>query len=178
MIRIGRHFVSPLARAEGGFLELALPVVAFATLTTDRKNSRAQFDHTFRRWIDVMQAEERLTLGWFRSYERAPSLHAHAGIVAAAPIDCSRSEKLWMQVSGSRRLDAAQVKQFEQLIYGGAYILKSLDDEHEDIAFSANLAAFAPASDDQFFGRHAKQRRTRARIIKQALLKFQLQGDR
>jgi hypothetical protein len=169
MIRLGTHTVSSVAQCEGAFLETALPVVAFASLTTPRKISRIRFDGVFKQWIDLVQAEERVSLGWVRAYEQAPYLHAHAAIIATAPIHCRRSEDLWMQVTGSPRKDSAKVESFEPGIYGVAYILKTLGTEHEDIAFSPNIPAFVPASDDQFYGRTPKERRARKRILLQGV---------
>lgn len=115
----------------------------------------------------AVQKQERLSLGWIRSYEHTPWLHAHVALVAAALIDHRRSELLWMQVSGNCRRDAAKVELFIRGKYGMEYILKTLG-RNEDIAFSANLPAFVPASEGQLFGRNAEERRLRRRIAEQA----------
>lgn len=159
--------ISELAKAEGGFLESALPVIAFVTLTTLMQFSQAKWDNSFALWIRDLQAHNQRTLGWIKAQENTPQRHAHVALVGAGPLDCHHAEKLWQAIAAPRYADAAVVKPYKLGRGGLGYILKELGIAQEDAQFSPNLSAFAPHSSSQFYGRNPAERRQQARIKEQ-----------
>jgi len=150
---------------EGAFLEENLPVVAFATLTLPQTTSRLRMDTLFDDWLRLLEAHNRSTIGWVRSYEASPRLHAHATLLAASPIDCGHAERAWQQVAGIKASNAAVVEPFVKGIAGFAYILKMLGrPSFEDVRFSDNLTAFAPNATLDVKDLRPRQRRFLRRI--------------
>src|SRR5271170_897296 len=134
------------ALIEGGFLESNLPVRAFATLITLKQCSPNWFDGAFQEWVQGIQAHNQRTLGWIRSFEPAPQLHAHAVLIAHSPIDCDYTEAVWRSLVPQRYKNAGEVKPFLPGICGMGYVLKQLGSSFEDAQFSDNLSAFAQGS--------------------------------
>lgn len=152
--------------AEGNYLELKLPVRAFATLITRRQSSPNWFAGAFQDWAQGIQAHSKHQLGWIKSLEPAPQLHAHAVLVAHYPIDCEHAEHLWRRIVPQRYKRAGEVKRFLPGICGLGYVLKQLGSSFEDTQFSDNLSAFVQGSGTQFYGRNAIERRQLRRIAK------------
>jgi hypothetical protein len=162
-----RRYIPPQALEEAAFLEARLPLRAFVTLTFQHEASRLKLDSTFKRWIQAIQADCRMTLGWIKAYENDPARHIHAVLLAWRPLDCRGAELLWNQVTGSRCRDSADVKVYEPGRSGLAYVLKSMDRDSEDIQFSDNLAAFDLAAPEWSSKETAQERRQRLRIQNQ-----------
>jgi len=165
--RKGKRKIPPAALVEGDFLESELPVRAFASLITLRQSSPNWFDWAFRDWVQGIQAHCGLTLGWIKSLEATPQLHAHVVLVAHSPIDCDHAENLWQSIVPHRYKRAAEVKPFLPGICGMGYVLKQLGRSFEDAQFSNNLPAFATQAGTRFFGRNAAEKRQLKRIAKQ-----------
>lgn len=163
----GKRIISPVALIEGDYLELKLPVRAFATLITLRPSSPNWFDGAFREWVQGIQAHNKLTLGWIKSLEPAPQLHAHAALIAQSSIDCDRAQALWRSIIPHRYKKASKVEPFLSGICGMGYVLKQLGRSFEDAQFSDNLSAFAPERGTRFFGRNSDECRQLRRIAKQ-----------
>jgi hypothetical protein len=159
-VLIGKRKIPTMARIEGDFLESRLPVRAFATLTTVMQAPQGKFDDSFRRWVQGVQAHNRLTVGWIKAHEHDPQRHAHVVLVAGAPLDCSHAKSLWQAIAAPRYNEAAQVEQYERGVCGLGYVLKQLGSAAEDVEFSANLTAFAQGSaKSQFRSTSARQHR-------------------
>ena len=161
------RIISELAKREGRFLESALPVMAFVTLTTVRQFSQAKWDDRFALWVRGLQAHNHMTLGWIKAHETTPQRHAHVALVGAGPLDCRHAEKLWQAIAAPRYADAAVVKPYQLGRGGLGYILKELGIAPEDAQFSPNLSAFALHSSSQFYGRNPAEKRQRVRIKEQ-----------
>jgi hypothetical protein len=162
----GERKIPHAALLEGNFLESKLPVRAFATLTTSRRLPQYRFDGLFSRWIQGVQAYNRLTVGWVKAEERAPQRHVHAALIAASPLDCDHAARLWKSIAAPRSPKAAEVKRYRKGVCGLGYVLKTLGGALEDAQFSANLNAFAPSL-EPVFPANSAQKRQRRRIKQQ-----------
>ena len=65
--------------------------------------------YAIQRLAAASEAHNRSTIGWVRSYEVLPRLHAHATLLAASPIDSGPPERAWQQVAGIKASTAAAV---------------------------------------------------------------------
>jgi hypothetical protein len=142
----GKKKIPPAALMEGVFLESKLPVRAFATLITLRRSSPNWFEGAFRDWVQGIQAHSGRTLGWIKSLEPAPQLHAHAVLVAHFPLDCDYAQFFWRSIVPHRYKKAGLVEPFLPGLCGLGYVLKQLGSSFEDAQFSDNLSAFAQGS--------------------------------
>ena len=156
---IGRKYIAAEAKLEGNFLESKLPLRAFATLTLPHNASIMKLDATFSRWIEHVQAHNRLTVGWIKAYEHRPKRHIHAALVAGAPLDCPHAASIWADLIAPNFKMAAEVEPYRRGILGLGYILKTLGSPTEETQFSRNLSAFAHDSGTRFFGRTSAERR-------------------
>ena len=159
-----RSYIPTEAIAFGQSLEEILPFRAVATLTFPRNASILTLDGTFARWIDGVQAHNKLTLGFIRAYEIRPRRHIHAALVAAGALDCLHAALLWQSVIGRKSSTLARVETFKYGIGGLAYFAKSLDSSAEDVQLSKNLSAFGNGGALQFYGRNSAERRQQRRI--------------
>ncbi len=163
----GGKKIPHVALLEGNFLESKLPVRAFATLTTARRLPQYKLDGLFSRWIQGVQARNRLTIGWIKAEECFPlQRHVHAALIAASPLDCDHAARLWRSIAAPRSPKAAEVKRYRKGICGLPYVLKTLGGSMEDAQFSANLNAFAPSL-EPVFPTNSAQKRQRRRIKRQ-----------
>lgn len=153
-----------MAKAEGAFLEEVLPLRAFATLTTRTQRSRNEFDDLLDQWVRGVQEHNRLTIGTIRSYESGVRRHAHVALIAAGPLDCVHAETLWQKLAAPGYLRAAVVKPYIKAACGAGYVIKCLDFPVEEIAFSANVTAFATGIGKSLFRTTSAQRRQLRRI--------------
>ncbi len=149
---------------EGQFLERILPLQAFVTLTVPHRVSELKLNGMFSEWVQAVQSDNRLTLGWVKSLELAPSPHIHAALIAVAPLNCVNAESLWRTKIRTRRSDAAKVELYIKGLNGLGYILKRLDSPREQIEDSRNILAFAPGCGDSLFRTNSAQRRQVRRI--------------
>lgn len=163
----GDRYIPLMARIEGDKLERCLPLSAFVTLTLPHQTSRSKLDTAFLRWIERVQGDNKLTLGWIKAYEPHPALHCHAVLLSASEVDCERACLRWHEIIGSRSRTSAKVEIFRSGIGGLPYVLKMLDRDAEDIQFSKNLTAFVPGAGRRFFGRRSTERRQLKRILVQ-----------
>jgi hypothetical protein len=163
----GNRRIPPAALIEGDFLESKLPVRAFATLITLRQSSPNWFDGAFQEWVQGIQAHSGRTLGWIKSLEPVPQLHAHAALIANSLVDCDHAQTIWRSIVPHRYEKAGIVEPFLPGICGMGYIAKQLRSSFEDVHFSHNLSAFAHGSGTRFFGRTSDERRQLRRIAEQ-----------
>ena len=159
-----RSYIPTEAIAFGQSLEEILPFRAVATLTFPRNASILTLDGTFARWIDGVQAHNKLTLGFIRAYEIRPRRHIHAALVAAGALDCLHAALLWQSVIGRASSTLAQVKPYQAGLGGLGYLAKTLDSPGEDVQMSKNLSAFGNRAAHRFFGLRAPERRQLRRI--------------
>ena len=164
-----KKYISSIAKLEGGFLEAVLPVRTFATLTTIMQFSEARFEDCFTRWVQGLQAHNRVTIGWIRALECVPQRHSHVGLIAASPLDCRHAETLWQVIVSPRNDKAAEVKPYVCGIGGMSYVLKELGIT-EAAQFSPNLTGFASLGATRFYGRNRTERRQIRRIKEQQKL--------
>jgi hypothetical protein len=163
-VLMGKRKIPTMARIEGDFLESRLPVRAFATLTTVMQASQGKFDDSFRRWVQGVQAHNRLTVGWIKAQENDPQRHAHVAFIVGRPLDCTHAESLWQAIAAPRYKQAGQVKPYRLGVCGLDYVLKQFDSPAEDVQFSDNLAAFAHTIGKSQFRSTSAQRRQHRRI--------------
>jgi hypothetical protein len=168
-----KKYISSIAKLEGRFLEEALPVRAFASLTTIMQFSEARFEDCFNRWVQGLQAHNRVTIGWIRALERTPQRHSHVALIAASSLDCRHAETLWQAIASPRYDKAAEVKPYVSGIGGATYVLKELGIS-EAVQFSPNLTAFASLDSARFYGRNRTERRQIRRINEQRRLKYRI----
>ena len=140
----GKRKIPVATLTEGYFLELKLPVRAFATLTTPHRLSRDMLDESFSAWIRGVQAHNRVTIGWIKSQEDCPQRHLHAVLIAPLPLDCSQAVILWQNIAAPRYKQAARVEPYRRGLCGIGYVLKALDSSLEDAQFS-NAFSLRPA---------------------------------
>jgi hypothetical protein len=159
--------IPPLAKLESCFLESLLPFQAIAHLTTLRPMSRNGLDDAFSRWIQALQAHHRMTLGWAKSIEDAPSPHIHAALIAATPLDCAFAAMRWQAMVSPRYADAARVEPYCPDIYGIGYVFKQGGSLMGEAQFSDNIAAFAKPGGKSRFPTNSAERRQRRRIVAQ-----------
>lgn len=163
----GCRYIPNAALCEGEFLETALPLRAFATLTLPYHASTMTLDDSFSRWTRSIQSHNRLTLGWIKAYEHRPERHIHTVLLAAGPLDCYHAALIWREQMAKRYPLAAEVEPYINGMGGLAYVMKSLDRQAEDVQFSNNLSAFLPSSSARFFGCNSSGRRQINRIKRQ-----------
>jgi hypothetical protein len=152
------------ARVQGRFLESRLPIRAIATLTTQMRASQIEFDDSFHQWMRGVQAHNRMTVGWIRTYEDKPQRHVHVVLVAAAPLDFSHAASLWRTIAAPQYKQAAVVKPYVGDVCGVGYVVKELDASSEDAQFSDNLVAFALGYTKSMFRTTSAHRRQCKRI--------------
>ncbi len=160
----GKRRIGPLAMMEGQFLEDILPLQAFATLTMPCRVSELKLNGMFSEWVQAVQSANRLTLGWIKTLELAPSPHIHAALIAVAPLNCVNAESLWRTKVRTRRPDAAKVELYINDLAGLGYILKRLGSSREEPECSDNVLAFASGRGDSLFRTNSAQRRQFRRI--------------
>jgi hypothetical protein len=153
-----------VARIEGDFLESNLPARAFATLTTPGRISQYRLEESFSKWIQGIQAHNRLTLGWIKSIENGPQLHIHAALIAAAPVDCIHAAAFWQMIVAPRYSQAAIVEPYKNDLCGLGYVLKQLGNPKQEPQFSDQIRAFAPGCGKSAFRTNSAQRRQVRRI--------------
>lgn len=162
-----RKIIPEGAQSLGTFFESTLPLRATATLTLPHRVPLAKLEYSLGRWLGIVQAHERLTLGWIRSIEHQPQPHAHVVLVAMGQIDCAFAATAWRELTASRYGDAARVEPYEYGLGGLAYIMKAIPRPSEDVRFSDNITAFSPDSGHRFYGINAKERRHLRRVALQ-----------
>jgi hypothetical protein len=160
----GQRRIPRMAKAEGNFLEWNLPARAFATLTTLHRVAQYRLDEMFLAWIQGVQAQHRMTLGWVRTIEIHPQPHIHAALIATAPLDCALAALLWRTMVAPRYSDAARVEPYVNGVCGLPYVVKRLGSLTEEPQFSDNILAFAPGSGKSLFRTNSAQRRQVCRI--------------
>jgi hypothetical protein len=163
-VPMGKRKIPTKARIEGDFLESRLPVRAFATLTTVMQTSQGKFDDSFRRWVQGVQAHNRLTVGWIKAHEYDPQRHAHVALIAGRPLDCPHAEGLWQAIAAPRYGQAGEVRPYLLGVGGLGYVLKQLGSVADDVEFSPNLTAFGQESGKSQFRSTSQQRRQQRRI--------------
>jgi len=160
----GQRRIPATAKMEGNFLESKLPAQAFATLETFHQAAQCNLDESFSAWIQGLQAQNGITLGWIKSIEIEPQPHIHAALIAAAPLDCVHAAILWRVMVASRHSKAAEVYPYRRGLCGLGYVLKRLGSDAEDIQFSDNIASFAAGIGESLFRTSSAERRQRRRI--------------
>jgi hypothetical protein len=164
------------ARNQAEFLASRLPLKAMATLTWPTNVGLIRADSDFADWVEYLQANHKMTMGWIKAVEIKPRRHLHAILVAAAAVDCGLAMTTWKRIAGTKSNQSALVESFLKGGAGLAYTMKMLDRPSEDIAFSQNLSAF----DQNFMGapmhKNAADRRQTRRI--QAAIAVPIVGAR
>jgi hypothetical protein len=168
--------ISPLAKMEGNFFEWNLPAKAFATLTTLHRVTPYRLDELFLAWIQGVQAQHRMTLGWIKTIEIGPQPHIHAALIAAAPLDCDDAALRWRAMVAPRFTKAAQVEPYVNNLCGLPYIVKRLGSSSEEPQLSDNILAFARGNGKSLFRTNSAQRRQVSRI-KAAMQQAAMQDD-
>lgn len=156
--------ITQTVREYGRFLEERIAFQAFVTLTFVRSVSIRQIDGVLAAWISELQKHNRATVGWIRAIEPKPRRHVHLLLVTGGALDRAHAERTWKDFAGGNFREAARIEEYVKGIGGGAYVLKMLDHNYEDVRFSDNLSAFYGEAGTSFFGSTRGQRRQMRRI--------------